>query len=139
MPDVSGLPDAGRRTNGAVMWVMGQEMVPLEADPTRALNGVPGSPDRYQGRVRVILSEADFHLLQPGEVSVCRITTPVWSILFGNAGALITDGGGALPHAAIIAHEHGIPAVLGTIQGTSLLRDGQEVIVDGAKGKVTFP
>jgi pyruvate,water dikinase len=51
-------------------------------------------------------------------------------------GALVTDGGGILSHPAIIAREHGIPAVVGTGHATSVLRDGQQVIVDGGTGVI---
>ena len=56
--------------------------------------------------------------LQPGEVLVTRATTPAWTPLFGVAGAVVTNAGGALSHTAIVAREFGIPAVLGTQNGT---------------------
>jgi pyruvate,water dikinase len=62
------------------------------------------------------------------------VTTPAWAVLFPIAGALVTDGGGVLSHAAIIALEHGVPAVLGTRSGTSRLEAGQFVEVDGTAG-----
>jgi pyruvate,water dikinase len=51
-------------------------------------------------------------------------------------GALVTDGGGILSHPAIIAREHGIPAVVGTGNATKVLKDGQRVTVDGGRGVV---
>jgi pyruvate,water dikinase len=72
----------------------------------------------------------------PGDVLGCPITTPTWSVLFTQAGAVVTDGGGVLSHAAIIARENGIPAVLGTVNATQRLVDGQTVTVDGSKGTV---
>lgn len=138
MPDVRGLPAAGRRINEAMIWFFGQEYSPPV--PTRAggIDGIPGSPGRYTGPVRIVTSEAEFDRVRPGDVLVCPITTPVWSVLFGQVGAVVTDGGGTLSHAAIVAREHGIPAVLATGDGTSRLSNGQVVTVDGAAGTVSF-
>jgi pyruvate,water dikinase len=86
----------------------------------------------------VIRREADFASLLPGDVLVCPTATPSWTILFGIAGALVTDGGGPLAHAAIVAREHGLPAVVGTVNATARLTDGQSVTVDGAAGIVTI-
>jgi phosphoenolpyruvate synthase/pyruvate phosphate dikinase len=67
---------------------------------------------------------------------VCPITSPVWSVLFPSIGALVTDTGGILSHPAIIAREYGLPAVVGTGNGTLALHDGQLVTVDGTSGIV---
>jgi phosphoenolpyruvate-protein kinase (PTS system EI component) len=64
------------------------------------------------------------------------VTSPVWSVLFPNVGALVTETGGALSHPAIIAREFGIPAVVATGNATELVRDGQILVVDGAAGTV---
>jgi pyruvate,water dikinase len=101
------------------------------------LRGAPGSPGTYRGRVRIVRGEGDFCHLQPGEVLVCPVTTPAWAALFPLAGALVTNDGGVLSHAAIVAREHGLPAVLGTRQATAVLADGQLVVVDGTNGTVT--
>jgi rifampicin phosphotransferase len=60
----------------------------------------------------------------------------VWSVLFASVGALVTDAGGVLSHAAIIAREYPVPAVVATGSATELLQDGQPVTVDGASGVV---
>jgi phosphohistidine swiveling domain-containing protein len=72
------------------------------------------------------------------DVLVCPITSPIWSVLFSSVGALVTDTGGHLAHAAIIAREYGIPGVLATGNATELLRDGQLVTVDGSAGIVAL-
>ncbi|HZI37581.1 MAG TPA: PEP-utilizing enzyme, partial [Acidimicrobiia bacterium] len=77
-----------------------------------------------------------FDKLQPGDVLVCPITSPAWSVLFPNVCALVTDAGAILSHSAIIAREFQIPAVVATGNATALLRDGQQVKVDGAAGTV---
>jgi pyruvate,water dikinase len=84
------------------------------------------------------VGEADFARLQPGEVLVCPVTTPAWAVLFPLAGALITDGGGVLSHAAIVAREYGIAAVLGCGTATRQLNDGDLVEVDGTNGTVSI-
>ncbi len=97
---------------------------------------MPGSPGVHTGPARVIHEESDFFRLRPGDVLVCPITSPAWSLLFAQAGAVVTDGGGILAHAAVIAREYAIPAVLATGKATSRLRDGEIVTVDGTAGLV---
>jgi rifampicin phosphotransferase len=99
--------------------------------------GVAASPGTYTGPVRVIRDEREFTKIRAGDVLVCPITSPVWSVLFASVGALVTDAGGVLSHAAIIAREYHIPAVLATGNATALLRDGQIVTVDGTSGTVS--
>ena len=82
--------------------------------------------------------EADFASLLPGEVLVCPTASPSWTILFGIAGALVTDGGGPLAHAAIVAREHSLPAVVGTVNATSATHRRPVVTVDGTAGTVTI-
>ncbi|UOY01015.1 PEP/pyruvate-binding domain-containing protein [Blastococcus sp. PRF04-17] len=135
-PDVRGLPDEARRINAAFMWYMANEFTPSVGEAQAGLAGAPGSPGTHTGPVRVIRSEDEFGNLRPGDVLVARVTTPVWSVLFGIAGAVVTDGGGALSHTAIVAREHGIPAVLATSTATTELTDGHIVTVDGTAGVV---
>ncbi len=68
---------------------------------------------------------------------VCPYTNPSWTPLFQRAAAVVVDSGGPASHAAIVAREYGIPAVMGTGRGTSVLSDGQLVTVDGTSGRVT--
>ncbi|MFZ5817111.1 MAG: PEP-utilizing enzyme, partial [Bacillota bacterium] len=80
--------------------------------------------------------ESQFHRMQPGEVMVCRYTNPAWTPLFVSAAAVVTETGGAGSHAAIVAREYGIPAVMGVRGALSRIEDGQEVLVDGTAGTV---
>jgi pyruvate,water dikinase len=82
------------------------------------------------------MSEAEFGKLEAGDILVCPMTSPVWSVLFPSIGALVTDSGGILSHPAIIAREYRVPAVVATGNATQLLRDGQIVTVDGTMGSV---
>jgi phosphoenolpyruvate synthase/pyruvate phosphate dikinase len=69
-------------------------------------------------------------------VLVCPYTNPSWTPLFQRAAAVVVDAGGIGSHAAIVAREYGIPAIMGTAVGTTVLQDGQSVTVDGDTGRV---
>jgi phosphoenolpyruvate synthase/pyruvate phosphate dikinase len=100
------------------------------------VSGIPGSPGVAEGPVRVIRDTSEFGKLQPGEVLVALYTNPAWTPLFQRAAAVVVDSGGPMSHAAIVAREYGIPAVMATIDGTQKLADGQWVRVDGTRGAV---
>ena len=87
------------------------------------------------GRVRVIRSAEGLGQFQPGEVLVAPMTDPDWEPVLKRAAAVVTDEGGRTCHAAIVARELGIPCVVGTVRGTQVLRDGQEVTVSCAEGE----
>jgi pyruvate,water dikinase len=86
--------------------------------------------------VRVVREASEFGRLRPGEVLVAPYTNPAWTPLFQQAAAVVVDSGGAMSHAAIVAREYGIPAVMGTGDGTRRLVDGTRVRVDGTRGLV---
>ena len=98
--------------------------------------GTPGSPGIAEGPVRVVRDPSAFGSLLPGEVLVARYTNPSWTPLFRTAAAVVVDTGAAMSHAAIVAREYGVPAVMGTGDGTRRLGDGQWVRVDGSRGQV---
>jgi pyruvate,water dikinase len=100
------------------------------------LRGAAGAPGRFRGVARLVLDLADAAKLGAGEILVTRSTTPSWTPLFAVAGAVVTDGGGALSHCAIVSREYGIPAVVGTMSGTVTISDGQIIEVDGNQGVV---
>jgi pyruvate,water dikinase len=123
----------------AMLWAIAHELAPPDVgsgERDGTLRGVGVSPGRHTGPVRLVRTEHDLHRLLPGDVLVCQSTHSSWTVAFGHAGALVADGGGMLSHPAIIAREHGIPAVLGTGSATSVLREGMMVTVDGAAGRV---
>jgi pyruvate, water dikinase len=107
-------------------------------DGDGGLTGMAGSPGRVEGVARVILDAGDLGELQDGEVLVTRITAPSWGPVFGRVGAVVTDVGGIMSHAAIICREYGLPAVTGTGGATTTIRTGDRVVVDGNAGTVTF-
>ncbi|HET7518343.1 MAG TPA: PEP-utilizing enzyme, partial [Actinomycetes bacterium] len=133
--DLRGVPAGLRQLSAAMLWNLELRTMPERPDGDGSvITGLAGSPGRHTGTVRVIRDESQFGRLGPGEVLVCPTTSPAWSVLFTQAGALVTDGGGLLAHAAVIAREYGIPAVLATGDATRRLRDGDAVTVDGTAG-----
>jgi rifampicin phosphotransferase len=111
-------------------------LAPGAATSSAALRGLPASPGQTTGHVRIIRSPAEFDRLEAGDVLVAPATTPAWTPLFARAAAVITDTGGVLAHTSIVAREYGIPAVVGTVDATVRLRDGQTVRVDGTTGVI---
>ena len=109
-----------------------------EGLPPRTLRGVAASKGTHRGRARVIAALDAANGLEPGDVLVCAATSPEWTPYFGVVGALVTASGGLLTHAAVVAREFGIPAVVGASGATTQIRDGAMVIVDGSKGIVTI-
>jgi pyruvate,water dikinase len=101
------------------------------------ITGTPASSGSATGPVTVISEPAEFGRLAAGDILVCPYTNPSWTTLFQRAAAVVVDSGGPASHAAIVAREYGIPAVMGTGNGTTILTDGQLVTVDGATGRVT--
>ena len=104
----------------------------LKAD----LYGTVGTPGCIEGTAHVILDESQFHEFMPGEILVTKATSAVWTPLFNMAKAIVTDGGGALSHAAIVGREHGLPVVAGTMEGTMKIKTGMKLRVDGDNGVV---
>jgi rifampicin phosphotransferase len=101
------------------------------------ITGTPASSGSATGPVTVIRGPTEFSRLAPGDVLVCPYTNPAWTTLFQRAAAVVVDSGGPASHAAIVAREYGIPAVMGTGIGTATLTDGQLVTVNGSAGRVT--
>jgi pyruvate,water dikinase len=103
--------------------------------PGGALAGLAVSAGVIEGRARVIhdMTEAD---LEPGDILVTAFTDPSWSPLFVAIAGLVTEVGGLMTHGAVIAREYGLPAVVGVERATRLIRDGQQIRVDGTNGYV---
>jgi pyruvate,water dikinase len=110
----------------------------IEPSGNILLSGAPGSPGVAEGTVRIIHDASEFDQFRSGEVLVAPYTNPAWTPLFQHAVAVVVDSGSMGSHAAIVAREYGIPAVMGTIDGTRRLVDGEQVRVDGSRGLVTY-
>jgi pyruvate,water dikinase len=100
------------------------------------VTGRPASPGVVEGVVRVVPDLDARERFRPGEVLVCRATSPAWMPLLMGSVAVVTETGGVLAHAAIVARELGIPAVTGATGALAALVDGDRVRVDGAAGTV---
>lgn len=87
-----------------------------------------------QGTARIIYSASEMHKVQPGDVLVSDMTDPDWEPVMKKASAIVTNRGGRTCHAAIIARELGIPAVVGCGDATSQIKDGDKVTVSCAEG-----
>ncbi|MGN9777559.1 rifamycin-inactivating phosphotransferase [Micromonospora sp. H33] len=103
--------------------------------PAGALIGLPVSAGTIEGRARVILDMAEADL-EAGDILVTAYTDPSWSPLFVAITGLVTEVGGLMTHGAVIAREYGLPAVVGVVDATRLIRDGQRIRVHGTDGYV---
>jgi len=122
--------DPHRRSD---VFVAGGETVAAAATTVR---GFPGAAGTVEGRVRVLAAPESGDQLQPGEILVTSVTNVGWTPLFPRAAAVVTDVGAPLSHAAIVARELGIPAVVGCSNATMRLHTGDRVRVDGSRGTV---
>lgn len=101
-----------------------------------SVEGIAVHSGVYEGPARVVNGPEDFDRLQQGDVLVARTTGPAFNVVLPLLGAIVTDRGGQLSHAAIVAREYGIPAVVGTREATAKFADGARVRVNGDKGVV---
>ena len=106
------------------------------SDDPRTLRGTGASAGIVRGTARVTLTPADFARLRPGDIIVCASSNPSWVPVFTTAGGLVTNTGGVLSHAAVVAREFGLPAVVGTGDATTRIQDGALVEIDGTLGTV---
>jgi pyruvate,water dikinase len=110
--------------------------IKLESPRPNVILGMPGSAGRAEGRVRRLDSPDDGEELVAGEILVTSQTNIGWTLFFPRAAAIVTDVGAPLSHAAIIARELGIPAVVNCGDATTRLHTGDRVRVDGVEGTV---
>jgi pyruvate,water dikinase len=108
----------------------------VEQDGSDCLRGVAASPGIARGPARLVTDDGDFSKVRAGDVLVCRSSTVSWVPLFTMATAVVTEIGGSLSHAAVVAREFGVPAVVAVGGALSTLRDGEPLEVDGSAGLV---
>ncbi|MCC7463986.1 MAG: PEP-utilizing protein mobile subunit [Gammaproteobacteria bacterium] len=102
------------------------------------IRGFAASSGVVEGTARIVKSVEEIGRLKQGDILVCQVTNPTWAPIFQKISAAVSDIGGSMSHAAIVAREFGLPAVVGTGTATSRIRDGQRVRVDGGRGIVTL-
>ena len=138
-PDPSGLPPAVARVMRATTIVIDAMFASSQEEHEEdKLRGLAASGGTYEGPARRAAGPTEFDRIQKGDVLVTESTTEAFNILLPLLGAIVTDSGGLLSHAAIVAREYGIPGVVGTREGTDRIPDGQKVTVDGDAGEVRF-
>ena len=98
--------------------------------------GIGGSPGVVEGIARVVLREDEFDEVRAGDILVCHMTNPAWVVLFTKIAGLVTNAGGLTAHPAVLSREFGIPAVVGTQDGTGRITTGDRIRVDGTAGTV---
>lgn len=129
---------------GATIWLLQARPVTAalpggpEAGELRpgTMRGAPGGHGVATGAARVITRVADLGRVRAGDILICPYTDPGWTPLFGVVAGVVTQAGGVLSHAAIVAREHGIPAVLGVPEVMSRVPDGARVTIDGTSGSL---
>ena len=100
--------------------------------------GLAASPGEAEGVARVVHSAEELETLLDGEILVCPLTAPSWSIVFARIAAAVSDGGGIMSHAAIVSREYELPAVVATGIGTKVVQTGDRLRVNGNTGVVTI-
>jgi pyruvate,water dikinase len=100
------------------------------------LEGLAASPGVFSGKVQIVKSPKEIGKVKEGDVLVAEMTNPDYVPAMKRAGAIVTDLGGRTSHAAIVSRELGVPAVVGTLNATNMLSNGEVITVDGNLGKV---
>lgn len=100
------------------------------------IQGLAASAASYEGIARLVLEPEDFARVRKGDILVARNTAPSYNVLLPLLGGIVTDRGGLLSHAAIVAREYGLAAVVGCGTGTKTIKDGARIRIDGATGSV---
>ena len=137
-PPLEAFPPEARPAQAAIGAAFGNvfDAPASEEESENIVSGFPVSPGVYEGIARLISSPLDFHRLQPGDVLVSKSTSASFNLVMPLLGAVVTDRGGQLSHAAIVAREYGIPGIVGSRTATSIITDGAKVRVDGDAGTV---
>jgi pyruvate,water dikinase len=106
------------------------------AEPRKTLRGVPGSSGRRRARARIVRRLEEAKKVARGDAIVTVFTDPGWTPLLSIVSGIVTETGGLLSHAAVIAREYGIPAVLAAEGATLAIPDGAEIVIDGDAGVI---
>jgi pyruvate, water dikinase len=142
-PALGPVPDVIDDPAIVMLWGITRENLDawLSADSgadSNEIKGFAASNGVVEGPARIVKSVEEISRLQQGDILVCQITNPTWAPIFQTIVAAVSDIGGSMSHAAIVAREYGLPAVVGTGNATSRIKDGQRIRVDGGRGIVTI-
>jgi len=137
-PDLAALPPSVGRVMRAMFLGLGHVFGSSQAQHEDAvLYGIAASKGVYEGPARRVSGPSEFGQITKGDVLITESTTEAFNILLPLLGGIVTDNGGLLSHAAIVAREYGIPGVVGTREATERIANGVRVRVDGDAGEVT--
>jgi pyruvate, water dikinase len=142
-PALGAVPDVIDDPAIVMLWGITRESLDrwLSADsgPNQdEIRGVAACRGVAEGIARIITTVDQMSRLKKGDILVCQITNPTWAPIFDKIAGAVSDIGGSMSHAAIVAREYGLPAVVGTGNGTTRIKDGQRIRVDGGRGVVTI-
>ncbi len=140
-PALGPVPDDITEPFTVMLWGITAERVESWLAPdgidTVEVPGIAASPGVAEGSARVILDADELRQLEQGEILVAPSTSTSWTPVFGRLAGAVLDVGGIMCHAAIVAREYGLPAVVGTGTGTKQIRTGDRIRVDADAGIVT--
>jgi len=136
-PALGPVPEALNDPAVRMLWGITSERIAawLNPDPDEVV-GVAASAGIVEGIARVLHDVSEISSLRDGEILVVPVTAPSWAPVFAKIAAAVSDIGGAMSHAAIVAREYGMPAVVGCGDATKRIRTGDRVRVDGDRGTV---
>ena len=142
-PALGPVPEALNDPAVQMLWGITQDTIEswysqASSGNEREVRGYAASSGIVEGTARVLRDVNDIGQIRDGEILVCPVTAPSWGPVFGKIKAAVSDIGGTMSHAAIVAREYGMPAVVGTGQATKRIKTGQRVHVDGDRGVVTI-
>jgi phosphohistidine swiveling domain-containing protein len=140
-PALGSVPESITEPMTIMLWGITTERVKEWAgasDDGDSVTGFGGSPGSVEGTARVVLDVRDIGKIEEGEILVAPVTSPSWTPVFGKVAAAVSDIGGIMSHAAIVAREYGLPAVVGTGNATAQIKTGDRIRVDGDAGVVTI-
>ena len=115
-----------------------QDWLSSDGEGAGPLTGRPASPGVAEGFARVLIRVDQIGELRDGEILVAPVTSPSWTPVFHRIAGAVLDTGGIMCHAAIVAREYGLPAVVGTGTGTKTIKTGDRLHVDADAGVVTI-
>ena len=138
-PSANIFPAPARRAAKAVDAIISNLFKESDAkNSATVVRGISVNSGVYEGTARLVLDAADFEKIKSGDILVTRATSPYFNVVLPLLGALVTDRGGQLCHAAIVAREYGIPGIVGTKDATRTIPDGARIRVDGGSGEVSI-
>ncbi|MFH1188257.1 MAG: PEP/pyruvate-binding domain-containing protein [bacterium] len=115
-----------------------ESVIITQNESEKVLKGIAVSAGIIKGKARIVTDIENISILETGEILVTDHTDPGWTPIFVTISGIVTNTGGLLSHAAIVAREYGLPAVVNVPNATQRIKDGEQIIVDGNTGIVTI-